>query len=97
MIPTLLARCRTAVIAALGPNPSHSPSELTSTTTPQPCPRPVDALLEESSLLALAEAIARKISHDRATIGQDRLLEAVISQEVCRFIISETSKFHDLK
>lgn len=94
MIPTLLARCRTAVIAALGPNPSP---ELTSTTTPQPCPRPVDALLEESSLLALAEAIARKISHDRATIGQDRLLEAVISQEVCRFIIFETSKFHDLK
>ena len=99
MIPTLLARCRTAVIAALGPSPSHSPSELISTTTPQPClpSQSVDALLEESSLLALAEAIARKISHDRATIGQDRLLDAVVSQEVCRFTIFETSELHGLK
>jgi len=97
MIPTLLARCRTAVIAALGPSPSHSPSELIPTTTPQPCLQSVDALLEESSLLALAEAIARKISHDRATIGQDRLLDAVVSQEVCHFITFETSELHDLK
>ncbi len=82
MIPTLLARCRTTIIASLYPSPP--PSEVvTTTTSPRPCLQSADGLLEESSLLALAEAIARKISHDRAAIGQDGLLDAVVSQEVC--------------
>ena len=83
MIPTLLARCRTTIIASLYPSPP--PSEVvTTTTSPRPCLQSANAgLLEESSLLALAEAIARKISHDRAAIGQDGLLDAVVSQEVC--------------
>jgi hypothetical protein len=80
MIPALLDRCRTAIIAAIYPSPPG--------TAPQRCRRdPVDALLDESSLLTLAEAIARKISKDRAAIvGQGRIPDAVLSQEVCRFL-----------
>ncbi|KAH9988817.1 hypothetical protein BJV74DRAFT_461789 [Russula compacta] len=82
MIPTLLTKCWAAIIAAFCPSPPHSPSGPT-TPTPPPCLHlhPADALLDESSLLALAEAIARKISQDRAAIGQDRLLDHVVSQE----------------
>ena len=73
------------MMGALSPNHPHSSSEATETTpTPLAATPPTRiSRLEESSLLALAEAIARKISHDRATIGQDRLLDAVVSQEVC--------------
>jgi hypothetical protein len=67
------------MMGTLFPNHPHSSSEATETT---PTPPTRISRLEESSLLALAEAIARKISHDRATIGQDRLLDAVVSQEV---------------
>lgn len=81
MIPALLDRCRTAIIAAICPSPSgascrrHDPG--------------VDALLDESSLLTLAEAIARKISKDRAAIaGQGSIPDPVLSLEVCRFLPS---------
>jgi hypothetical protein len=40
------------------------------------------ALLDESSSLALAEAIARKI-------GYDRIPDPVFSQGVCRFLPSD--------
>jgi len=75
------------MMGTLFQNHPHSSSEATEATrTPVTGTPPTPSRtsrLEESSLLALAEAIARKISHDRATIGQDRLLDAVVSQEVC--------------
>jgi hypothetical protein len=75
------------MMGTLFSNHPHSPTEATETTrTPVTGTSPTPSRtsrLEESSLLALAEAIARKISHNRATIGQDRLLNTVVSQEVC--------------
>lgn len=83
MIPALLDRCRAAIIAAIYPSP---PGTAAAPPPPQRCrPDRVDALLDESSLLALAEAIARKISKDRAAIvGQGRIPDPVLAQEVCR-------------
>jgi hypothetical protein len=43
-------------------------------------------MLDDASLLSLAEAISRKIARDRASVGQDRLLDPVISQEVCHLL-----------
>lgn len=83
MIPALLDRCRAAIIAAIYPSPPGT------APPPQRAGRHdrVDALLDESSLLALAEAIARKISKDRAAIvGQGRIPDPVLAQEVCRFL-----------
>jgi hypothetical protein len=84
MIPALLDRCKAAIISAIYPSPRDSPSEASS----QPCRRAsVDARLDESSLLTLAEAIARRISKDRAaTIGQDQIPDPILSQEVCPFL-----------
>ena len=84
MIPALLDRCRAAIIAAICPSPPGASPQLCRRHDPS-----VDALLEESSLLALAEAIARKISKDRAAIaGQGSIPDPVLSQEVCRFLPS---------
>ncbi|KAI0253376.1 hypothetical protein BJV78DRAFT_206552 [Lactifluus subvellereus] len=83
MIPTLLVRCRAALVAAFWPRSDSNPSETIATRT---CLHPVhsDMPPDDSSLFALAEAIARKISRHRAEIGQDGVLEPAVSQEVCR-------------
>jgi hypothetical protein len=99
MIPALLDRCKAAIISAISPSPWNSPLEASS----QPRRRtPVDALLDESSLLTLAEAIAQKISKDRAAlISQDWIPDPVLSQEVCCFLslpktLSPTTQSGDL-
>ncbi|KAI9462841.1 hypothetical protein BJY52DRAFT_115229 [Lactarius psammicola] len=79
MISTLLSRCWAAIIAAwlsLRQDPLG--------TAPRTFPRPtrVGTALDDASLLSLAEAISRKIARDRAAIGQDRLLDPVVSQEL---------------
>ncbi|KAF8260304.1 hypothetical protein EI94DRAFT_1748891 [Lactarius quietus] len=53
-------------------------------TAPQTCLHPtrVSTALDDASLLSLAEAISRKIARDRAVMGQGRLLDAVVSQEL---------------
>ncbi|KAI9454499.1 hypothetical protein F5148DRAFT_426302 [Russula earlei] len=81
MIPTLLARSRAAIIAAFFPNP-QVPPQCASEAEPGPYPDPIDALVNESSLLELAEAIARKIPKHREAIGRDRLLDTVVAREL---------------
>jgi hypothetical protein len=84
MIPALLDRCKAAIISAIYPSPCNSPSEASS---PPRRRASVDARLDEASLLTLAEAIARRISKDRAaTIGQDQIPDPILSQEVCPFL-----------
>jgi len=91
MIPTLLARSRAAITAAFYPDPPQSQStQEDSTAQPRVQVDPIDALVDGSSLLALAEAIARKIPEHRAAIEQDGLHDPAVSQEVCRFTILYT-------
>ena len=42
-------------------------------------------MLDDASLLSLAEAISRKIARESASMGQGRLLDPIVSQEVCHF------------
>jgi hypothetical protein len=92
MIPALLDRCKAAIISAISPSPWNSPLEASS----QPRRRtPVDALLDESSLLTLAEAIAQKISKDRAAlISQDWIPDPVLSQELLAAQVVLLPAFH---
>ncbi|KAH9959480.1 hypothetical protein BC827DRAFT_507493 [Russula dissimulans] len=77
MIPTLLARSRAAITAAFYLDPPQG----TGDSTAQPCVQvdPIDALVDGSSLLALAEAIARKIPEHH---GQGGIHDPVLSQEL---------------
>lgn len=81
MLSTLLSRCWAAIIAAWLPPPRRDPPG----TAPRTCPRRptrIGTTLDDASLQSLAEAISRKITRDRAAIGQDRLLDPVVSQEL---------------
>jgi hypothetical protein len=84
MTTALLDRCRTPIIVAFCSSLSRSPSEV----SPQlSCSHHhVDvwmyaALLDESSLLALTEAIARKIGHPLDMIG----FQVLSSHKECVF------------
>ena len=80
MISMVLSRCWAAIVSAWL-TPRQDPPGTT-------CSRPtrIGTELDEASLLSLAEAISRKIARDRAVMGQGRLMDPAISQEVCHLL-----------
>ena len=83
MISTLLSRCWAAIVSVWLP-PRQDPPD----TAPRTCPHStrVGTAFDNASLLSLAEAISRKIARDRAAMGRGRLLDSVVSQDVCHLL-----------